>query len=762
MLSSCVFAQTTSPAKISPDTPPEQLEVSQLDVANGFLGRGFFDLALVEYQKYLEWFPSGFAVEEVQYRMAESHRGLGNKEKARELYKKTQKNFPKGKFFARASFRLGEMEWDEKKWEKALEFFHESAERAESSETRLTSRFYEARALIQLNRKAKATPVLEELTRTEKQNPYRGFALLELAKHKEATGLANEACVMFSKVLETESPAPLKAEAALRAGILQMKAKQWAAAATLFEKVRSLKTSGDWKSLASLYLVRTYYQSDQYVSVLRIVNDSKSLFPKESLSETDLIQAHSLRQLKRYKEAVQAYEQLLVKHPKHSSLDSVLYEKLMCRVALKDPKWIEEAVHFLKKFPTHPQVSWVIYLQADHAFRTKDFASAVTKYNVLSLEKIEKSYIPEIMYRHGFALLQIEKYVEAEKKLGEFLTQFPNHIYSDAAWFQKGVAQERLKDFHAASVSYQELVDQFPKAPNREVALYRIALLDGELKQYSKMRKTFERLLKEYNQTQYASDAAYWMGWSFFEEKKYQEALGPLEQARKLNTAGYGSQSTTRIILSNYYLKQRRPLIKEIDLLPPTSALLSPEIYNWVAQESDRESDDSSAERYYRKLLVHPEAKAFSQSARWGLATSLASQSKWKEAVDLYEAYEKDFPDPESVIAAKLQLVRGYSAIEEFKLAEETAEEILRLQPEGKNNAEARFRLAETMQQQKKFMEAGKYFLSVALLYEDPEMTPRSLSLAVKAFELGGDTNQVVRLREELEKKYPKYTHPSK
>ena len=53
----------------------DQTEPVQLDLANGFFLREFYDLALAEYQKYLVWFPDGTAIEEVMYRIAECHRG---------------------------------------------------------------------------------------------------------------------------------------------------------------------------------------------------------------------------------------------------------------------------------------------------------------------------------------------------------------------------------------------------------------------------------------------------------------------------------------------------------------------------------------------------------------------------------------------------------------------------------------------------------------------------------------------------------------
>jgi TolA-binding protein len=89
--------------------------------------------------------------------------------------------------------------------------------------------------------------------------------------------------------------------------------------------------------------------------------------------------------------------------------------------------------------------------------------------------------------------------------------------------------------------------------------------------------------------------------------------------------------------------------------------------------------------------------------------------------------------------------------------AQKIAEEIMALQPEGRVNAEARLLAGEVQLERGNFDDAGKAFKGVALLYDDPAITPRALDKAAVAFRHAGNTDEADRLSHELRERYPNY-----
>jgi tetratricopeptide (TPR) repeat protein len=108
---------------------------------------------------------------------------------------------------------------------------------------------------------------------------------------------------------------------------------------------------------------------------------------------------------------------------------------------------------------------------------------------------------------------------------------------------------------------------------------------------------------------------------------------------------------------------------------------------------------------------------------------------------------------------AKVLLALGEAKIGAHKPddAQKIADEIMTLQPEGRVNAQARLLAGEVEMERQQFEKAGKAFMSVALLYDDPEITPQALAKAAKAYQKAGKPDEAERASAQLHQKYPDY-----
>ena len=79
------------------------------------------------------------------------------------------------------------------------------------------------------------------------------------------------------------------------------------------------------------------------------------------------------------------------------------------------------------------------------------------------------------------------------------------------------------------------------------------------------------------------------------------------------------------------------------------------------------------------------------------------------------------------------------------------------LQPEGKVNAEARLLAGDVQVERGQFDDAAKAFMSVALLYDDPTITPRALKKAAFAYDKAGKKAEADRATQQLREKYPEF-----
>ena len=119
------------------------------------------------------------------------------------------------------------------------------------------------------------------------------------------------------------------------------------------------------------------------------------------------------------------------------------------------------------------------------------------------------------------------------------------------------------------------------------------------------------------------------------------------------------------------------------------------------------------------------------------LADTETKLKNFAQAETAYEKYLQVATDPAA--KAKTLLALGATKIAAHKPddAQKIAEEIMSLQPEGRVNAEARLLAGDVQVERQHFDEAGKAFMGVALLYDDPAITPRALQKAALAYRKG-------------------------
>ena len=79
------------------------------------------------------------------------------------------------------------------------------------------------------------------------------------------------------------------------------------------------------------------------------------------------------------------------------------------------------------------------------------------------------------------------------------------------------------------------------------------------------------------------------------------------------------------------------------------------------------------------------------------------------------------------------------------------------LQPEGRVNAEARLLAGDVQVERQNYDEACKAFMGVALLYDDPAITPRALQKASLAYQKAGKKEEADRVAKQLREKYPDF-----
>jgi TolA-binding protein len=365
----------------------------------------------------------------------------------------------------------------------------------------------------------------------------------------------------------------------------------------------------------------------------------------------------------------------------------------------------------------------------------------------------------EAAYKLGLCHVQTKNTSGAIEAFTYYVQTFPDSPQMPAALAQRALAYEQDKNYDAALTDLNIILAKYPKIHEREAALQLKALILGQQDNTKGMVDTFRQLLREFPKSSVAAQAQYYIGKTAFEAKDYKTAMTALNTARQANKEQYYNDASVRIILCQFYLKDRPALTKEVNNFMASSpnTNVPSEVLEWLGIEYYNEKDFQAAEKYLSALRKIDNTGSVKPDYLFYLGDAATKLKNLPEAEEAFAKYLQTAKDPAG--KAKVLLTLGAVKIGAHKPdeAQKIAEEIMTLQPEGRVNAEARLLAGEVQLERGNFDDAGKAFKGVALLYDDPAITPRALDKAALAFRQAGNTEEADRLSRELRERYPNY-----
>ena len=752
-----------------PASEPEASDRRQLDYANGLFSRKLYDLAAPEYEKFLGQYPGAPGRSSAYFYLAECYRALNKTSAARTSFQSVLDNYGDSEFAGPAAYGIAEILFTQKDFAGALPLFHKASAKSKEPALALSARYFEARCLENVDRKDDAQNLYQQVAETKNPNPFREDARMAAGTIALARGRKLEALRNYEALAdETQKPA-LKAEATVRAGMVAVDLQQtekgktdkamMEKALSLLQKGRSLAEAGKWKAIAQIGLVRLQYQSGQYDKVLAEYKRGEKEIPDEVRAEMLLIVGNSHRQLGHTKEADEVYRQIIAKYPSKEEAKDAQYQRLINFYNTNAPTLLEEIDTYIASNPTPERADQAKLLKAEHFYKEQKFADAAPIYAELRASQLSPKLRSEAAYKLGWCYVQLKDGVNIIDAFDYFVKAFPESTQMPSVLTQRAIANQATKNYDAALADLNTLLTKYPGAREREAALQQKALILGQKDDPKGMSDTFRQLLKEFPKSSVAAQANYYIGKSAFETKDYQACIAPLDAARQLNKEQYYNPATLRIVSAFFYLKDRPALSREVDAFAAAAptAKIPPEILEWLGLQFYTDKDYAAAAKFLT-LLGKVETLGNVKPDFWFyLADAETKLKNFAGAEAAYEKYLQVATDPAA--KAKTLLALGAAKISAHKPdeAQKIAEEIMSLQPEGRVNAEARLLAGDVQLERQNFEEAGKAFMGVALLYDDPAITPRALQKAALAYQKAGKKEEADRVAKQLREKYPDF-----
>jgi TolA-binding protein len=741
----------------------------QLDYANGLFTRKLYDLAAPEYQKYLDDYSSSAGRANAYFSLGECYRNLNKPSSARTNFQKVLNEHGDSEFAGPAAYALAEMAFTQKDYAAALPLFHRSAVKSKEPAVALSAHYFEARCLEALGRKEEASDIYLEVAEVGNPNPYREDARWTAASILVGRGRKIDALKQYEALSnETQKPA-LRAESAVRGGMVVLDLIQAEKgkidktlvdrATALLQKGRTLPEAGRFRAIAQVGLRRLQYQTGQYAQLLTDYKKEQDKLPEAAQAEVFLLAANSERQLGHADKADELYRQIMVKYPDREEAKDAAYQRLINVYNSNPSTLLTQVDEFLATNPTDERADQARLLKAEALYKQQNYSEAAAIYGELRASQLSSKLRAESAYKLGLCELQMKSTPEVVEAFTYYVQTFPDGPQVTAALAQRALAYEQDKNYAAALSDLNLILSKYPGAHEREASLQMKALILGQQENTKGMVETFRQLLKEFPKSSVAAQAQYYIGKAAFDAKDYKTAMTALNAARQLNKEQYYNLASLRLILCQFYLKDRPALTKEVNDFMASSPNVNvpPEVLEWLGIQYYNEKNYDAAERYLSALAKIDNRGSVKADFLFYLGDAATKRKNLPEAEDAFGRYLQISKDPAG--KAKVLLALGAIEISLHKPddAQKIAEEIMTLQPEGRVNAEARLLAGDVQLERGNFDDAGKAFKGVALLYDDPAITPRALDKAASAYQHAGKTAEAEQLSRELHERYPNY-----
>ncbi len=420
--------------------------------------------------------------------------------------------------------------------------------------------------------------------------------------------------------------------------------------------------------------------------------------------------------------------------------DDLNYYYVVCRLKLQLPVAEEEAKHFIDWVNNEPRRQMMSYHLGKFYFAKDDFENAIENYERAGLVNLSNEEIADAKFEMAYCYFNLKRFAEA-KPLFDEIHQLPeNKYYYPANYYYGFISYHDRK--------YSEAMQAFKVVENREeyksVVPYYVAEIYYFQGKKDEALKYGESVLAK-NSLYYDKEMKELLGQIYFERKEFSKAL-PLLEYYVENTGKVSKEDLYELSYCYYEagnlqkaIKGFRDLSNEKDSLGQNSMYLLGDCYlrigekanarnafQFCAYNSSNKRQQEISRFIYAKLsyelgfqdIALNEMKSFINEypgsayiteAKEILVALLANTNNFKDALTLYESFDKPTPAMQKVYP-RILYGRAVEEINDLNLenADLLLDKILRL-PSSPVTAYANFWKGEIAYRQLRYDDAVRY-----------------------------------------------------
>lgn len=727
--------------------------------ADGLYGRGMHALAVQEYEALLEAYPQHAEADVVIFRMGECYRHMGQASAAERQYRRVFTGFPESSFRFRAGFRRALLFLDAEQYSAAADLFQAVLAQNPPPEMEAASLYFVGESQRKGGEEEAARDAFLRVLSAHAESTYGAYALLNLGEMEAAAGKPDKALERFMQVVERPAGDRIQAEALFQVAELHFREQRFEQSAEAYRRLLNEHAADQRAAESRLQAAWALHNAGYYAESLEQCRLALSEDEVVQRDEWLYLKANCRRQLMQNDAAAVAYAELVQAFPGSRYANAARYEKALTLYRSGDHRGAIESVRQVKaEGELQKDVYWLL---AESHSALGDDESAIQFYRLLTRDFPASDVAADATYRLAHHLQKQNNRKEAARYYTLLVERYPENKLAPQALFAAAASLAAENQTAEAVRDWGRLVRDFPGHELVEEALYQKAVGEARLERHGDAVSSLRALIHTFPQTRFLADAHFWLGIMLYGGGQYQDAEQAFRRALQANPraelereASFHLGVTLQRLGRNEDAAERfQPL-----LAGPVGKRFGEELLEWLSAfqfEQGRTAEAMDAARFLVDMARAPEWRQIGWSLL-GHGYLATGEDESAEAV-LRKAMETGARTRYAAESALRlgDLVFAAGRTEEAGDWFRKAAAMSQSERLMSVRANAYAGLARTASAQGNAGEAARYYMSVAVLYDDDELVPECLYEAARAFAADGQAAASAQAEKELLARYP-------
>jgi len=734
-------------------------ESEQLDFAQGLLSRGMYDMAILQYQKFITNYPKSASLPVAYLCLAEGYFLSQDFDKAFDTFNQFRQLFPNSDQLPISVLRLGQIDIEKKKYDEALkELTSVDVDKKLTGQMQQSFDFYIAQSYLNLGNSAQALVFFQKASEVAGVSSFTGDALKEIGILEVENGHYPEAIDAYTKALQAAQDDTLKEEMTYRIAEVKFLSGQYQDAIDGFNQVLKQFPSGSLSQDALSNLLLAYFNLGEYDQLLKeYQQDAKQIKNDSSYFTVHMAAVMANIEKEKYPEANALLDRMLA----FSNLKSQQTAKIFIKKAeiLIKQKNFKDAMALLSAYSAEDidDADETLFLKGQTYFGLGNYDQAFNCFESVAVRFPDSRFAKAALLGEAHARKETGRFKESEELFSRYVqTQDKPDLKSEALYDSVMMAL-KAEETSTVIAKAQEYLKTFPNGAEYSMILLLLADSYGDNNQPQDAINLLQGYLASPQGSLRPNAANFLLGYNEEVLGHTAEALAAYgkvdanKEGGKFYVAAVKNMAIIDLSLKNY--DQARIYFDQL-IAHPDESDLQIKTYIWVCNEYLK------LQRYEDVMRVANLAeKRFSSGDLLEIRYYKAEASR---AIDNCSEAIKDYnqiisSSQKNAFTGSAHIGYGLCLVEakQFDAAASQYQAALDENEDDYTIAmHAQFEMANLKVAQGDLDDAVKYYILIATIYDDEHYCSESLLRAAKIFEQQKKNEDAIKMYSEILDKY--------